>query len=129
MLLRIAERCIDGDLLVRDHSLLESALARPRTSVFGQDAFPTVHGKAAALLHSLCSNHALVDGNKRLAAAAALVFLDVNGAPLTLSEDELVDLVVAVADGSLTEVEKIAVRLGGGEPSALAGGGRTFRTV
>lgn len=113
VLLRIAEGAIAGDVLVRDHSLLESALARPRTTLFGHDAFPTLHGKAGALLHSLCSNHALVDGNKRLAAAATAVFLDINGAPLTLTEDELVDLIVAVADGSLDEVGKIADRLAG----------------
>lgn len=113
LLLRVADAAIDGEVLVRDHSLLASALARPQATVFGCDAFPTLHGKAAALLHSLCANHGLVDGNKRLAAAATAVFLDINGAPLTLSEDALVDLVVAVADGSLTDVPKIAVRLQG----------------
>jgi len=50
---------------VRDYGLLESALARPRASVFGQDAYPTIHEKAAALLDSLVNNHALIDGNKR----------------------------------------------------------------
>lgn len=58
---------------------LELTLARPAATVFGTDAYPTAHGKAAGLLHSLCSNHALVDGNKRLAWVAAAVFLWING--------------------------------------------------
>jgi death-on-curing protein len=59
--------------------LLESALARPRASVFGQDAYPDLHLKAAALLHSPARNHALVDGNKRLAWTACRTFLAING--------------------------------------------------
>jgi death on curing protein len=50
-------------VLLRDHGLLESALARPRTSLFGDDAYPSIEGKAAALLHSLARSRALVDGN------------------------------------------------------------------
>jgi prophage maintenance system killer protein len=58
---------------------LESALARPRASVFGQDAYPDLHLKAAALLHSLAWNYALVDGNERLAWTACRTFLAING--------------------------------------------------
>jgi hypothetical protein len=57
-----------GTAVVRDHGLLESALAQPAATVFGSDAYPALHTKAAAALHSLARNHALVDGNKRLAA-------------------------------------------------------------
>lgn len=72
---------------VRDYGLLESALARPRTSVFGQDAYPDVWQKAAALMESLARNHGLVDGNKRIAWFAAWVFLQINGHPLRAAFD------------------------------------------
>ncbi|MEO7194146.1 MAG: Fic family protein [Pseudonocardiaceae bacterium] len=67
LLLRVAERACGTTVRVRDYGLFSSALARPAATVFGADAYPIVHGKAAALLHSLLSNHALVDGNNRLA--------------------------------------------------------------
>ncbi len=69
-LLEIARRAVGDEVKVRDYGLLESALARPRASVFGQDAYPDLHLKAAALLHSLARNRALVDGNKRLSWTA-----------------------------------------------------------
>jgi death-on-curing protein len=105
-LLHVAERTL-GEVLVRDHGLLESALARPQTTVFGDDAYPTIEEKAAALPHSLARNHALVDGNKRLALAGTIAFLGMNGWRLTLSNDEAYDLVMAVAAGELDEVTKI----------------------
>ncbi|MPZ65729.1 MAG: type II toxin-antitoxin system death-on-curing family toxin [Pseudonocardiaceae bacterium] len=111
-LLDIAADAITGPVLVRDHGLLEAALARPQTTVFGADAYPTLLGKAAAFLHSLACNHALVDGNKRLAWHASFVFLDINGHRVLATQDEVVDLVTAVADGSLPDVDKIAERLG-----------------
>lgn len=98
---------------VRDLGLLDSAAARPRSSVFGEDAYPTIELKAAALLHSICKNHALVDGNKRLAWHAASVFLDINGIVLTLSPDDAFDLVMRVAEGS-ADVEDIAQALAAG---------------
>jgi death on curing protein len=85
---------------VRDPGLLESAVARPRTTVFGEDAYPGTELKAAALLHSICGNHALVDGNKRLAWLATVVFLDINGVSIEASDDLAFDLVMSVADGS-----------------------------
>ncbi len=110
-LLVIAADAISGQVLVRDYGLLESALARPKATVFGEDAYPSVHGKAAALLHSLARNHALVDGNKRLAWLARFVFLDINGHRVLARQDAVVDLVAAVADGTLDEVDKIAEQL------------------
>ena len=110
-LLRIADAVIEGDVVVRDVGLLESALARPQTTLFGEDAYPGLHTKAAALLHSLAGNHALIDGNKRLAWAATAVFLDINGHPPVTTDDEVVEFVLAVASGELTELPDIAERL------------------
>jgi death-on-curing protein len=93
---------------VRDWGLLESALARPQASVFGQDAYPALDAKAAALLHSLVTGHPLVDGNKRLGLVALLLFYGMNGYDLTATEDERVELILAIADGRLRDVEKIA---------------------
>jgi death on curing protein len=100
-----------GQTHVRDYGLLESALARPAAIVFGSDAYPSLYTKAAALLHSLASNHALVDGNKRLAWAGCAVFLGINGYRPHASQDEVVQLVVSIADGTLTDINKIAERL------------------
>lgn len=95
---------------VRDLGLLNSAVARPRSSAFGADAYATVGLKAAALLHSLARNHALVDGNKRIAWLAAVVFLDLNGLEPGVPDDEAFDLVMDVATGT-TDVPEIAQRL------------------
>ncbi|AKS35825.1 type II toxin-antitoxin system death-on-curing family toxin [Mycolicibacterium goodii] len=110
-LLEIAKRAVGVDVSVRDYGLLESALARPRASVFGQDAYRDVHVKAAALLHSLARNHALVDGNKRLAWAACLTFLGLNGQWISAPEDDRFDFVIAVATGVEPELGAIAERL------------------
>ena len=93
---------------VRDVGLLESALARPQASAFGSDAYPDLHTKAAALLHSVASNHGLVDGNKRLALAATIAFLGLNGWRLTLTNDEAYNLVIAVASGELVDLQAIS---------------------
>jgi death-on-curing protein len=106
-LLHIAARTLGGEPVVRDYGLLESALARPRASAFDEDAYPDLFAKAAALLHSLARNHALVDGNKRLALAATIAFLGINGHRLTLNNDEAYDLVIAVATGALDDVAEI----------------------
>ncbi|WP_462185803.1 MULTISPECIES: type II toxin-antitoxin system death-on-curing family toxin [unclassified Frankia] len=106
-LLHVAERTLGAEPQVRDHGLLESALARPRATVFGHDAYPTLDGKAAALLHSLARNHALVDGNKRLALAALIVFYGLNGRRLTLTNEGAYDLVISVAAGACDSVEEI----------------------
>jgi death-on-curing protein len=116
-LLDVASRVIDGDVALRDAGLLESAAARPQTTVFGADAYPDLHSKSAALLISICKNHALIDGNKRLALAATIVMLGVNGWVLTLTNDEAYDLVIAVASGELTEVDEVADRLRAGSQS------------
>jgi death on curing protein len=98
---------------VRDHGLLASAAARPATFMFGQEAYPDLASKAAALLHSICCNHALIDGNKRLAWAAAMVFINLNtGTPVPdVDVDRAEAFMLAVANGSLAEVPLIATEL------------------
>jgi death-on-curing protein len=107
-LLHVASRTLGSEPNVRDLGLLESALTRPRASAFGQDAYPSIHEKAAALLHSLARNHALVDGNKRLALAATIAFYGLNGMRLTLNNDQAYDLIVDVARGRIDDVGTIA---------------------
>lgn len=95
---------------VRDLGLLDSSCSRPRSTAFGADAYPRLEEKAAALLHSLARNHALVDGNKRLAWLATVVFLDLNGRTVELDDKDAFELVMAVAEGAL-DVDEIAARL------------------
>ena len=109
-LLHIAERAL-GDYLVRDYGLLEAALARPQATAFGKDAYPGLDAKAAALLHSIARNHALIDGNKRLALASLLAFYGLNGRRLTLTNDEAYELVMSVASGRLDTVDDITAIL------------------
>ncbi len=109
--LRIARVAVGGPITVRDVGLLEGAVHRPRASVLGQDAYPDLFAKAAALLHSLARNHPLVDGNKRLAWLATYVFLAKNGVELDPDDDAAYDLVVAVASGATDDVPAIAAAL------------------
>ena len=109
--LRIARAAVGGPVEVRDIGLLESAVHRPRASVLGQDAYPDLFAKAAALLHSLAGNHPLVDGNKRLAWLATYVFLAKNAIVLDADDDAAFELVVSVASGSITDVDQIAATL------------------
>jgi death-on-curing protein len=112
-LLYVAERTLGHDYAVRDYGLLEAAVARPQASVFGQDAYPDLDAKAAALLHSVARNHALVDGNKRLALAAIIAFYGLNGRRLTMTNDAAYGLIIGVAAGDLDSVDEIAVMLRG----------------
>ncbi|MFI6511310.1 type II toxin-antitoxin system death-on-curing family toxin [Streptosporangium sp. NPDC050855] len=107
--LRIARAAAGMPIQVRDLGLLEAALVRPRTSVFGQDAYPDVFTKAAALFHSIIANHPFVDGNKRAAWLTMYVFCAKNGVRIEPSDDdEAYDFVIAVASGKLTEIDEIA---------------------
>lgn len=110
-LLHVARRTLGRDPDVRDYGLLEAALARPQASVLGEDAYPDLPAKAAALLHSLARNHALIDGNKRLALAGTIAFLGINGQRLTLTNDDAYELVMAVATGEIDDVSSIAAVL------------------
>ena len=110
--LAAAEAHLGHPAEVGDYGLLESAVARPQATVFGEDAYPTIHEKAAALLQTLAANHPLLDGNRRTAFVATALFYGLNGHHVPGSaEDELFDLVIAVATGGLDTVSKIAERL------------------
>ena len=110
-LLHVAERTRGSGHAVRDYGLLEAALVRPRARALGNDAYPDLDAKAAALLHSIARNHALIDGNNRLALAAVIAFYGLNGRRLILTNDEAYDLVMAVASGRLDAVDAIAAVL------------------
>jgi death on curing protein len=107
-LLHVATRTLGPGYAVRDYGLLEAALARPQATAFGKDAYPDLPAKAAALLHSLAQNHALIDGNKRLALATLIAFYGLNGRRLTFTNDGAYDLVMGIASGRLDSAEHIA---------------------
>lgn len=86
---------------IRDAGLLEAAAMRPRASVFGEDAYPTLDEKAAALLESIVRNHPLIDGNKRLGWLATVIFYALNGVDLDAPEDPAYDLVIGIAEGRI----------------------------
>ena len=110
-LVELARRLLGDPPPVRDLGLLGAAAARPRASAFGEDAYPTIWSKAGALLHSIVSNHPLVDGNKRLGWLATAVFLELNESSVsTAADDDVYDLVMAVAT-SILSVEDIAEAL------------------
>ncbi len=103
-LLEIASGVLDH-VAVRDAGLLAAAAARPLVTVFGEDAYPSFEAKAAALLHALVRNHALVDGNKRLAWSAARIFCILNRRDLTYTVDEAEAMMLAAASGELDVAE------------------------
>jgi len=95
---------------IRDHGALESAVARPIMTFGGEDLYPDVAAKAAALMHSLVLNHPFVDGNKRVGAAAAELMGLLNGFELNASDDELEDMTLAVAKGEMN-IEPLTIWL------------------
>ncbi|MDG4802880.1 Fic family protein [Micromonospora sp. WMMD980] len=111
-LVEIASVVLGETPQIRDFGLLSSAVVRPATVVFGQEAYPDLWRKAAALLHSVCMNHALIDGNKRLAWAAARVFLALNEVSIQdVDVDQAEAFVMSVASGTMTEVPDVAREL------------------
>ncbi len=109
--LALAVRLVGDPPPLRDVGLLGSAVARPQTTVGGQDAYPTIWLKAAALLQSIVNNHALVDGNKRLGWLATAVFLELNDASVAeATNDDVYDVVITVAS-TRTTIEDIAAHL------------------
>ncbi|MEU7884142.1 type II toxin-antitoxin system death-on-curing family toxin [Microbispora bryophytorum] len=107
--LRIARHATGAPIEVRDIGLFEAALLRPQTSLFGRDAYPDLPTKAAAILHSILSNHPFVDGNKRAGWLTTYVFCAKNGVEIEPQDDDAAyDFVIAVASGKLTEVGEIA---------------------
>ena len=92
---------------VRDVGLLQSSLARPRSSLFGADAYPTLDLKAAALMHSIATSHPLIDGNKRTAWALMITFVLLNGFEVVAETNDAFEFVPSVATGSL-ELDEMA---------------------
>ncbi|GAA3062233.1 type II toxin-antitoxin system death-on-curing family toxin [Streptomyces roseofulvus] len=101
----------DQDIVVRDAGLLESAVHRPSAAMFGQEAYPGLLDKAAALLQSLVINHPFFDGNKRTAWLSCVTFLAMNGIQLRPDIDAAERLVIEVATGRTDEVKTIAQEL------------------
>ncbi|MEE6281981.1 type II toxin-antitoxin system death-on-curing family toxin [Georgenia sunbinii] len=99
-----------GGLCVRDRGLLDAAAHRPASALFGDDAYPDLHTKAAVLLESIAGNPPSVDGNNRLGWLATVVFYGLNGVELDAPEDPAYDLVIDVATGSLS-YDDVARRL------------------
>ena len=108
-LLLICDEIIPG-YQIRDKGLLLSALERPQTQLYGVELYPEFELKAAALMHSIARNHALIDGNKRLAWSAMRVFCLMNRRDVVLTVSQAKKLTVAVAAGKY-EVDQIAPRL------------------
>jgi len=107
-LVALAARLLDDPPPIQDIGLLNAAASRPRTNAFGEDAYPDLWTKAAALLQSIVKHHPLVDGNKRLGWLATAVFLHLNGLPAKQADNSAVyDFVMAVAVGD-AEVAEIA---------------------
>ena len=110
-LFAMVERMFGTTRMVRDAGLLDASAYRPQATMFGDDLYPTIHLKAAALMESLVRNHPLIDGNKRLGFAATLVFYGLNGWRLQLPQaDAAVDLVLGVAKGEV-ELHRLAATL------------------
>jgi death on curing protein len=99
-----------GSTLLRDRGLLESAVSMPQATFGGQPLHNDVFEMAAAYLYHIVQNHPFADGNKRAGAAAALVFLDLNNVKMALTDDELFDHVIQVAQGQI-EKSRVAVFL------------------
>jgi len=109
--LRLHELAIEafgGTLGLRDMGALDAAVSRPQMTFGGEDLYPDLAAKAGALLHSLVANHPFLDGNKRTGAAASELFLAANGLDLAASDEELEELVLAVARGELA-AEALAI--------------------
>ena len=110
-LLAAAETAIGGRPDIRDIGLLQSAADRPRSTAFGEEAYPGLDAKAAALLHSIVAGHPLVDGNKRLGWVAVRLFYRMNGTDVHPEPSEAFALIVEVAGGMIRDVPQIAGRL------------------
>jgi death-on-curing protein len=110
-LLALGEEILPS-VVLRDAGQLHAAILRPQTTVFGDDAYPGAWDKAAALMQSVVIGHPLLDGNKRLGWAAAVVFLALNGHELAYVDVEVAEaLVISVATGELDDISELAKRL------------------
>jgi len=110
-LLEAAAATIGHPPEVRDIGLLQVAVARPAASAFGEEAYPGLDQKAAALLHAVVTSRPLVDGNKRLGWVAMRLFYRLNRVDIQPTVDQAFELVVGVARGSISDVRAIADRM------------------
>jgi death-on-curing protein len=99
---------LKGVQRVRDMELLETAQGKPTQTAYGEDLYPTVPEKAAALLSGIARNHPFVDGNKRTGTIAALMMLEVNGMCVTWETDEAVERIISLAEGKTNLDEFVA---------------------
>ncbi len=100
---RAAIRRYGGSHGVRDLGLLESALAAPRHTMFGEELYPDLAAKCAILLYLLVENHPFVDGNKRTAFLSTLRFTELNGYTFEATENALYDLTLGIAKGQVSK--------------------------
>ena len=110
----IHERSLEaygGQQGIRDRGLLEAAVHRPMYSIGLVDAYPDAFSKAAALLHSLALNHCFIDGNKRTAFLASVLFLQINGYLFSANQEQSIELVYRIASGAEKDIQKTANRL------------------
>jgi death-on-curing protein len=103
-------KAFGGSAGLRDRGGLEAAAARPQMTFGGEDLYPDLASKAGALMHSLVMNHPFVDGNKRVGAIAMELLLTVNGHDLEATDDEVVEVALAVARGEVS-AEALAIWL------------------
>lgn len=103
---RINEQESGPDLLA-DFGLLEAAVMRPQQSVFGADAYPDIHTKAAAMMHSLIRNHPFLDGNKRTGVLSVILLYNLNGFAIEADQGDVVALALDIAEGQI-DVEGIS---------------------
>jgi death-on-curing protein len=94
---------------VKDLGLLDSALARPKTTLFGEDVYPTLELKAAAMVHSIIKNHAMVDGNKRTSWFMLSSFLYINGYFIEMNADQGMEFTLGIAPDKLSLAEAAAM--------------------
>ncbi len=97
-----------GKRQIRDVELLEAAVQRPAASAFGQDAYPTLREKAAALLHSVARNHPFTDGNKRTATVGVVFMFRVNGQAISWEQDDALTVILRIAEGGMSVAEAAA---------------------
>lgn len=108
-LIEIGKSLIPG-FQIRDEGLLESAARRPRTTIYGEDAYPAFEEKVASLIHSLARNHALVDGNKRIAWSAGRIFCLMNARDLLMTVNDAEKMIIKIARGDI-DVPEITIIL------------------
>ena len=108
LLHRLLAEATGGSIGVRDEGLLDSALESAFAGFGDQEFYPSKEEKGARLGYTPISNHAFVDGNKRIGVYVMLSFLEINGIRIQCTDDELVSVGLSVADGSMKYEELLA---------------------